>query len=239
MADSWLVDEGRCRGVGEHRARFVRSVRRVSAPTADDAVRWETADRFVDDVLHALPRTGRWFPRISWDEGEFTLWVRPAPELRHEVAVWVTDGPDPREDPWIKGPDLPRMQALRDRAAATGAGEALLRDDDGCVREGALSALLWWRGDVLCCPPEGPDLLPSVTRRLLLDNAARQGVRVCFERVPVTELDGLEVWSVSALHGIRAVTAWTGDEALTPRPGPARRAPRWQAALEDLAVPLP
>src|ERR1039458_248493 len=54
---------------------------------------------------------------------------------------------------------------IRQGAAAQGADEALLVSGSGTVLEGALSAVLWWRGDVLCAPPQSLPVLPSVTRR--------------------------------------------------------------------------
>ncbi|GLY19493.1 hypothetical protein Kisp01_65070 [Kineosporia sp. NBRC 101677] len=190
VADSWLVDEGRCRGLDLHRERFTRSCAHPDAGL------------FFDDVLPLLPRTGRWFPRIEFHQGEFRAWVRPAPPPSSSVSLWFPDRPDPRKRPLVKGPDLETLLKLR---AQGGDGtEAVLVSPEGWVREGALSSLMWWRGDVLCGPPDGPGLLPSVTRALVLRIAARRGQKVVFEQVGVRALDGLVCWSMSALHGIRS-----------------------------------
>lgn len=64
------------------------------------------------------------------------------------------------------------------------------------------------------------------------DAAEAAGVPVSIRSAPPAQMDGLEVWAVNALHGIRPVTAWAGTGIV---PGPADRAPRWQAYLDELA----
>ncbi|GAB3256602.1 aminotransferase class IV [Kineosporia babensis] len=209
VADSWLVDDGRCRGLDLHRARFTRSC--------------GGGERFFDDVVARLPRSGRWFPRVELAQGEFTVQVRPAPPIATEVALRLPGVPDPRRRPSVKGPDLETLVQLR---AQTGDGrEPVLLSPEGWVREGALSSLMWWRGEVLCAPPEGPGLLPSVTRALVLQIAAGRAQEVRFEQVQAEELAGLECWSMSALHGIRS----TGNQV---------RREAWQAELLGLAAEM-
>jgi len=144
--------------------------------------------------------------------------------------------PDGRRDPTVKGPDLAMLVGLRQSAATLGAGEVLLVSGSGTILEGALSAVLWWRSDVLCAPPLSLPVLPSVTRRLLLEIAAETGTEVRFETATTEELDGLEVWTASALHGIRPVTSWSGEPLTAASP---RRAAAWQARLLAKATALP
>jgi len=163
--------------------------------------------------------------------------TRPArPPREPEAVAWIFDGPDPRRVPRRKGPDLGRLGGLRAEAVRRGAGEALLRDEDGRLLEGAYTSLLWWEGEVLCAVPDDAPILDGVTRRLLLRLAAADGIEARYRRPAPTELAGREVWLTSALHGIRAVTASGASGCL--RAGPAPRAPAWQARLEALAVPV-
>jgi branched-subunit amino acid aminotransferase/4-amino-4-deoxychorismate lyase len=228
VADSWLVDNGRCRGLNLHRQRFTDSC------CQRHPVSRATVEAFFDDVVAVLPADGRWFPRVEYWAGQFRLWLRPAPSPATSVAIWIPDTVDPRLAPAVKGPDLAVLEDLRSRARSAGADEALLLSADGWVREGALSGLMWWRDDVLCAPPSNSGLLPSVTRRLILQLAARRGQRVRFDHVRPDDLDGLEAWSISALHGIRSVTAWYGWPL---QPGPERHAAQWKADLLSLAMP--
>src|SRR4051794_18565362 len=227
VAESFLVHDGRVRGFDLHARRFDRGC-------AEAGVRPE---RSLAAAAADLTRTGRWFPRVDVSSrGEVAVAVRPAPAREPSVVAWLFDGPDPRRAPRRKGPDLARLGALRAEAVRRGAGEALLGDGDGRLLEGAYTSLMWWEGAVLWAVPDDAPILDGVTRRLLLDLAAGQGVEVRYRRPAPAELDGCEVWLTSALHGIRAVTASAAPGCL--RAGPARRAAAWQARLEALAAPL-
>jgi branched-subunit amino acid aminotransferase/4-amino-4-deoxychorismate lyase len=225
-ADSWLVEDGRARGAALHWARFARGCGEagVAVPAGLRAA-----------VEHALPVTGRWWPRVeARADGDVRLAVRPAPARQPTVAAWVCDRADPRVAPRRKGPDLERLGALRAEAARHGAEEAVLTDGDGRLLEGAYTSLLWWDDGALCAVPDDAPILDGVTRRLLLGLAAAGGVAVRHERPAPAGLAGREVWLTSAVHGIRAVRAWADGT----RAGAASRAREWQARLAALAEPV-
>ncbi|MCQ4082789.1 aminotransferase class IV [Streptomyces sp. RB6PN25] len=230
VADSWLADAGRVRRIEWHAERFLRAVVDGPGPARFDAA------RFFEAAVAAIPEQGRWFPRVELVEpaqGSFSLrlWLRPAPEPGSALRMWASPRPDRRLHPTRKGPDLDLLATLRAEAVAAGADEALLLDDQGRVLEGTTTSLLWWRGDVLCAPVLTPSILPGVTRRILLDEAARAGIRTVLESPApeLRQLDGLEVWAVNALHGIRPVAGWVG-KAMTA--GEAVKAPFWRAQLD-------
>jgi branched-subunit amino acid aminotransferase/4-amino-4-deoxychorismate lyase len=226
-ADSWLVEDGRVRAVDRHWARFDATCRQHGVePEALAALRAE-AER-------AIPVRGRWFPRVELHaDGELAVRVRPAPAREPTVVAWVADVADPRREPRRKGPDLERLAALRDRAAAHGAGEALLADGDGRLLEGAFTSLLWWEGDTLCAVPDDAPILPGVTRALLLELAHDRGTPVAQRRPAPPELAGHETWLVSALHGIRVVSGWANGG---PAAGAGPRADGWQRLLDGLTT---
>ena len=147
--------------------------------------------------------------------------------------AWVADVADPRREPRRKGPDLERLAALRERAAAHGAGEALLSDADGRLLEGAFTSLLWWEGETLCAVPDDAPILPGITRALLLELARDRGTPVAQRRPAPQELADRETWLVSALHGIRVVTGWANGG---PPAGRAPRAGGWQRLLDGLTA---
>jgi len=233
VADSWLVLDGAVRALDVHRDRFVSSV--AAAGLADDA------DAFWDAVVDRLPRDGAWFPRVELvrpggsDRPELRARLRPAPERTRSVRV-ATAGHDPRTTPWVKGPDLGALAGLRADAAARGAEEAVILSPEGHVVEGAWSSLVWWRGDSLCTPADDLPRLPGVTSRTVLTLAAVLGVDVLHDRTTPDELDGAEVWSLSALHGARIVTGWVDGPATAEQPG---RLAVWQGRLDALRRPLP
>jgi len=230
-AESWLVEDGRARGLDRHWARFARGCAEAGLSIASPRAAVEAA----------LPATGRWFPRVEARAGgAVRLAVRPAPPRAPEVVAWIADGPDPRRAPRRKGPDLERLGALRAAAARHGAGEAVIADADGRLLEGAYTSLLWLEDDALCAVPDDAPILDGVTRALLLGLAGDAGAEVRFRRPAPAGLDGREAWLTSALHGIRVVTRWVADNAHGPpvHAGRAERAAAWQARLEALAVPV-
>jgi branched-subunit amino acid aminotransferase/4-amino-4-deoxychorismate lyase len=225
-ADSWLVVDGRVRAVERHWARF-------SATCGEHGVEPEALAAFRARVERALPGRGRWFPRVELrEDGELVLTVRPAPPREPTVVAWIADVPDPRRAPRRKGPDLERLAALRERAAARGAGEAVLADADGRLLEGAFTSLLWWEGETLYVVPDDAPILPGVTRALLIELARGRDTPVAQRRPAPQELAGRETWLVSALHGIRVVTGWAEGG---PAAGDAPRAAEWQRLLDAIA----
>ena len=253
IIDSWLVDDGRVVDFDAHVRRFA---------TACGDMYGLGADQVRDFMLAGIadvPAVGRWFPRaeltLTGDGGaprlEFRL--RPAPPLGRSVRLWISDEPDARKHPAVKGPDLDWLAARHAAAIAAGAGEAVLLDPDGRVLEGATTSILWWRGDTLCAPPEEGGVLPGTTRSFLLRVAAGAGVPVALEHALPADLSGLEVWAVNALHGIRPVTGWLGGvghgdgdgdgdgvgAAARVVAGPASRAGRWRAILDGAAATVP
>jgi branched-subunit amino acid aminotransferase/4-amino-4-deoxychorismate lyase len=248
-ADSWLVTEGRTRGLALHRDRFVGAVDAsgVNIPDVED---------FWDAAVASLPRTGEWFPRVELraaspdvgadgangaggaddaDRAGLFLLTRSAPLQERQVVVATLEGDDTRIAPRTKGPDLDRMLRARTSVAAKGAGEAIIISDEGFVVEGAYSGLLWWRGSILCAPLDEFDRVDSVTVRSVLALATALGVETYTEAVTPAELEGTELWALSALHGVRIVTEWVDGPSLAELPG---RLGQWRARLAALRQPL-
>jgi branched-subunit amino acid aminotransferase/4-amino-4-deoxychorismate lyase len=234
VADSWRVVDGRVRGLELHRERFLSAARAHSyhADRSDDA------DRFWGDAIAALPRTGDWFPRVELRErGDGTqlgLRLRPTPPTSTEVAV-ATAPFDPRTQPLVKGPDLDALQALRVAVQPSGAGEAIIVDAHGVIIEGAYSGLLWWRGDTLVRPRDVVPRIPSVTVQLVLDAARADGVELAEADARPADLEGCELWVLSALHGLRTASRWMDGPTLT-APRYAHRANEWLAAAQGEIV---
>ena len=66
--------------------------------------------------------------------------------------------------------------------------------------------------------------------------AAALGVPVDEEEARPSQLDGVELWAVNALHGIRLVTAWVDGPRLAHDPV---RFAAWRSRYTRLARPLP
>lgn len=225
-ADSWLVSDGRTLALDLHRERFLRA-----AP--DGAEFWDAA-------IAAIPREGEWFPRVELQSRSgaplFVLRLRSAPALTRSVVVATHAGPDPRTRPTVKGPDLESMLRIRTAVQPLGAEEAVILSPDGYVVEGAYSAIVWWRGAILCAPSPDLERIDSVTARSLVGMAAALGVETYEESVTPAELDGCEVWALSALHGPRIITRWVDGPEMAELPG---RLDLWRNRLAVLRRPLP
>lgn len=232
IVDSWLTRDGHSRRLDLHATRFARACHELLEMPADET------RRFLEAALQRVPTRGAWFPRVELvivaGHPRLQLWLRPAPELGESVDVWVSPDADRRVRPDLKGPDLAYLQRLRGEAVAHGADEAIITAPDGRLREGSTTSIMWWEGDTLCSVPESAETLPSVTRAVLLEAAVLSGTELAFAHRRPDELDGLEVWAVNALHGIRPVRRWHGRAISA---GPAPRASAWNDKLARLAQP--
>ena len=89
-ADSWLVDDGRVRGLELHRTRFMTSIPRGRYRQLDPGAFWTAS-------LAATPRSGRWFPRFELRtqllRPQLLFRLRDAPEQRRSIVL-VTHEPD-------------------------------------------------------------------------------------------------------------------------------------------------
>lgn len=214
VADSWLVDDGRTLAVDLHWERF-----------------GESPDGFREAVEQLIPDAGAWFPRIErHSNGRLLVRLRSAPERTRSVTV-ATAPVDPRTRPTVKGPDLEAMLRIRTHAQRVGAEEAIILHD-GYVVEGAYSALIWWRGSILCYPALDLERIDSVTARSLIGLATALGVETFAEAVTPPELDGVELWALGALHGARIVAEWVDGPSLAALPG---RLELWRKRLTALA----
>ena len=227
-ADSWLVDDGRVRAVERHWARFEATCR-------EHGVEPDAVAELRAGVARAVPARGRWFPRVELRaDGELAVEVRPAPAREPTVVAWVADVADPRREPRRKGPDLERLAALRARAAAHGAGEALLSDGDGRLIEGAFTSLLWWEGETLCAVPDDAPILPGITRGAA--PRARTRPRDAGGAAPAR---GRRSWQ-TARRGWSAPCTGSGSSPRWANGGPpaggAPRAGGWQRLLDGLTA---
>ena len=210
VADSWLVSNGQVRALDRHLPRFSKSI-------ADEKTQ-KQLPAFFASLIATTPREGDWFPSIEYrrsqPEGErLFLRMRPAPERTETCTLWTLDKPDPRTDFHTKGPDLSSCQALRRAANLHGADEAVILSNEGKIADGALSSIVWWQDEVLYAPDATTDWLPSITRELVFEIAGQAGYETKETSAAPEELAGCEVWSLSALQGIRGVTSW-GDTLL-------------------------
>ncbi|MDG2496755.1 MAG: aminotransferase class IV [Aquiluna sp.] len=204
VADSWLVLDGSVRELNRHFQRFMTSTTGLEQDYLLD---------FFDRVANQVPKMGAWFPRIEFRDqlppGEqLFLRLRQAPTRTLHCTLWSLDELDPRQNSSVKGPDLSVCQKLRRQANLHGADEAVILSEDGYVADGALSAIVWWRDGKLFAPDDTVAWLPSITREIVFELANQAGFETDTERAKPEDLAHCEIWSLSALQGIRGVTNW-------------------------------
>jgi len=205
VADSFLVEDGKVRSLALHLDRFKRGLE-LKAPELSSSF-----DNFLNNALALIPRTGRYFPKFEVQDKAtpvFGFILREAPEQLGPATLWTYPYPDPRKDLSTKGPELSLGVELRSLAQAQGADETILLNEHGEISEGALSSLVWWRGDVLCAPGNEIPWLESVTRQEVFQIAETMAIKTRFEHAIPEELIGLELWLLSSLQGIRTVKSW-------------------------------
>ena len=234
VADSFRLEDGLVVALESHLQRFSASV------AAHTDVAPERLEAFLTALPAALPTDGSWFPRIEAMEtpGGATLRYRERPAPAWETEVVIARAPhDPRRHPHRKGPDLEALLALRTQVAPLGAQEAIITTADDGLVEGAYSTLMIWRdGDeVPTFIPFSTPHLPGITEAEMREIAASQGLEVRDHNLLVSDLDGAEVWILSALHGIRVATSFVAGPRLTVAPG---RREQWQAQWLARARPV-
>ena len=228
VADSFLLNEGKVVAYQRHLDRF--------AASAEFQGLVRPLDDFLSAVTAALPRTGKLFPRIDLTErGELELHIRPAPAL-HDSLVLATASHDPRVEPTIKGPDIPALNALRAEAQAQGADDAVIVDAQGRIVDGSTTCLIWFAEGRLHLPPAEALRVNSVSVAVAKELAAKGGFTVTEKWATPADLDGVELYAVNALHGIRSVVSWVDGPQLSVN---QERLAHWRQQYDLLAEELP
>jgi D-alanine transaminase len=79
---------------------------------------------------------------------------------------------------------LPNILA-KTRAHEEGAYEAILVHPDGYVTEGSSTSVFWVRGGTLGAFPLGPEILPSISRGIVIEIAHDHGIPLVEEHMPL------------------------------------------------------
>jgi D-alanine transaminase len=128
------------------------------------------------------------------------------------------------DDRWlnchIKAISLLPNVLLRQKAIDTGATETILLRN-GEATEGAASNLFIVENDVIITPPNGPYLLPGITRDLILELARNAHISCEEAAIPELQLrEADEVWISSSTKEVLAVTELDGEPVGNGKPGP-------------------
>lgn len=142
----------------------------------------------------------------------------PAELLQHGAkAITLQDIRWQRCD--IKSTALLGNVLLRQAALDQDCSEAVLLRD-GQATEGTASSLFIVHGDAIVTPPKSRDLLPSITRDVVLELAARHALP--HREAPIGESQlhaAREIWFASSTREVYSVTELDGHKVGDGRPG--------------------
>jgi len=148
----------------------------------------------------------------------------PVTNAATETGIRVVTLPDDR---WkhcnIKAITLLPNVLLRQQAVDAGSAEAILVRD-GFATEGAASNIFIVTKGLLITPPNGPALLPGITRDLILELAGANAIPFQEVYISTAELAAAdEVWLTSSTREISPVTRIDDRTIADGRPGPLWR----------------
>ncbi|MGZ5076382.1 MAG: D-amino acid aminotransferase [Methylobacter sp.] len=120
----------------------------------------------------------------------------------------------------VKATTLLANILLRQQAVEQGCAEAILVKD-GYVTEGAASNIFAVIDGILITPPMGPEILPGITRNVILELAEQNNIP-CSE--DIISLDALktasEIWLTSSTREIVPVVQLDDETIANGKPGP-------------------
>jgi D-alanine transaminase len=120
----------------------------------------------------------------------------------------------------IKATTLLANVLARAQAGEEGADEAILVRD-GAAMEGTASNLFIVSNGLLITPPDSNELLPGVTRDLVLELAEEDGIPFAQASISVADLEQAdEIWLTSSTREVGAVVRLNGRPVGDGRPGP-------------------
>jgi D-alanine transaminase len=167
---------------------------------------------------------------------------RPLARLR-ETGVSLVSQPDLR---WkrcdIKSTNLLANVLAIEKARRAGAFEAVLIDDRGFVTEATHTSLLWVRHGCLEGTPEGHEILPGMTRRLVLRLLERLEISFVGTQVTLDELKAAsELILVGTTTEVLPVIQVDGTPIGSGKPGPVTRRlhQAYSAAVADWLAGAP
>ena len=108
---------------------------------------------------------------------------------------------------------------MKQQAIDAGAVEAILIRD-GEATEGSASNLFLVKDGVLLTPPKTPDLLPGVTRDLVLELAEKNNIKFKEQSIKENLLSQAdEIWLTSSTKDVLPVTSLNGNKVGNGKPG--------------------
>jgi D-alanine transaminase len=241
--------EGRCWLEAEHLARLRRSLKELEFPPYDidgmvermhstiaasgigEGTLYIQITRGIAPREHAFPD-----PPVAPTELIVVRVYDDGPTTRlRQTGVRAISHPDLR---WkrcdIKTTNLLGNVLANEKARRAGCYEAVLIDSEGAITEATHTSLLWVRKGRLEGTPEGPEILPGMTRQLTLRLLDHIGISFHPTRVALVELLAAdEIILVGTTSEVVSLVELDGHKIGTGRPGPVSMG-LWEAYRHEV-----
>jgi D-alanine transaminase len=229
------VYDGRPFLLREHMARLRRSLNEIQIKTDVDAleIRMHATLResgidgglvYIQVTRGAAPRTHKFpNPPVAPNELIYVDAIEADPYGAYrETGAKLLTVPDVR---WrrcdIKPVNLLANCLAAQAATEAGCLEALLVTADGTITEGSHTSIFAVQGGRILATPLGPQILPGITRGLVVKLAARAGIAIEERSAKLTELDAIdEMFLTGTTSEVLPVTQVDGRPIGNGRPGP-------------------
>lgn len=221
---------GRPLRLAEHLQRLENSLHGIRMQSPLSREQWENIftrliqgdhdqSIYLQVTRGAPPKRDHSFPKDDIAPTVFVMCSPIAPlPASGERAITV---PDIRWQ-WchIKAITLLANVLLRQQAADQGCAEAILVRD-GYAIEGAASNLFAVVDGVLLTPPKGNEILPGITRDLVVEIARANGIDLEERKISLEELRrASEVWVTSSTREVLPIVELDGNRVGDGEPGP-------------------
>lgn len=146
--------------------------------------------------------------------------IKPADEIYRQGVSAITLEDTRWKQCHIKAITLLPNILLRQQAVEAGAAEAILLKE-GYLTEGAASnVFIVLKGEILT-PFKSPELLPGITRDVVLELAQQNGLACREAKISAQQLrEAEEIWITSSTREVMAVTLLDGQQVGDGKPGP-------------------
>ena len=121
----------------------------------------------------------------------------------------------------VKSTNLLPNILVKTQAHEEGAYEAILVHPDGYVTEGSSTSVFWVREGEVCTVPLGPEVLPSISRGIVVEILQDEGLPLVEEHIPLAEFRKVdEIFLASTTPEVCPIITLDGEPVGTVRAGP-------------------
>jgi len=249
LFETMRADYGKVFRLGEHVDRMLASaaklglpIERPDLPLPKDFDELLRVNELTTARLRMTVTVGALHPAMQHESPTLTVCVTaadlqppPADLLVRGMSVLITTFTQSNADPMAGHKTiayLPRLLALRS-AQKLGCSEAFWFTPQNYLAEGCISSVFVVRGGALATPPLNTPILPGVSRSVVLEIAAAEGIPAEEKTLNINDvLDADEIFITNSSLQVAPVCRVEKKEIGTGKPGPMTA--RLRAAFQEM-----